>query len=195
MRKRLLVEVVERVRLVLVCVDALLEHIAARLILPDARIVARRNVFRAELHRLLQEALELDIAVAGDARIRRPSLRVVRQEVVDNLLLEHLLEIHDIVRDADDLRHAARVVNTAETAAAAVILIKITALLRQAHRHTDGLIALLLEQRRRKRAVHAAAHRDDYLLFRHSVIISFLLFFRIYTHRSSRFPSMKKTAR
>ena len=53
-RKRLLVEVVERVRLVLVCVDALLEHIAARLILPDARIVARRNVFRTELHRLLQ---------------------------------------------------------------------------------------------------------------------------------------------
>ena len=174
-RERLLVEVVERIRLVLVGVDALLEHIAARLVLRDARIVARRDVIRAELHGLLQEPLELDVAVAGDAGIRRPALRVVREEVIDDLFLEHLLEVHGVMRDADDLRHAARIVDTAEAAAAAVVLVKITALLRQAHRHTDGLIVLLLEQRRRKRAVHAAAHRDDYFLFCHSVIVSFLV--------------------
>ena len=160
-REAVLIEMIERIRLVFLRIDAFLEQPTAFSILFDARIVARRDVVRAELHRPLKQAAEFHKAVASDARIRRASFAVFGKEIIDDCLTKEFLEIHDVMRDADDLRDAPRIVDGRQRAAAAVICCEVAALVREPHRHADDVIAAFLEERRRQRAVDAAAHADD----------------------------------
>ena len=165
MREALLVQVVERVGLIFLRVDAFLEEIAARFVLLDARIVARRDVLRADFERALEEPAEFHIAVAGDAGVRRAAMRVLGEEVVDDFFAEEVFEIHDVVRDAEDVADAPRIVDGGKRAAAAVIFGEVAALVREPHRDADDVIALLQKERGREGTVHAAAHADDDGLF------------------------------
>jgi hypothetical protein len=77
------------------------------------------NRFGAEALRSVDQRRKFQIAVAMHARNRRPSRRVLAHEVGDHVLLELVLEVDDVVRDADRARDAARVVQVIERAAAA----------------------------------------------------------------------------
>ena len=158
---------IERIGLVLCHVDALLQQKTSRRVLRNTRIVARRHILRAELARPLQQPLEFHIAVAGDAGIRRAPARILIKEIVDNFLLKQLAEVHGIVRNADNLAHTARIVHAAQAAAATVAVLRLAALLRETHRHADDLIALLHQQRRRQRTIHAPRHRANHRFLAH----------------------------
>src|SRR5690606_15801870 len=67
---------VQEVALVLRGIDAA-QQLEAVLALPDAGIVARRDMPRAELDRVIEEGLELDLRVAEHVRIGRATGRVL----------------------------------------------------------------------------------------------------------------------
>ena len=101
---------------------------------------------RASLERLgpLDERRELQVAVAVHARNRRPSRRVLADEVGHDVLLEAPLEVDDVVGDADRARHTARVVQIVERAAAPEadlsVIVSAGRLIVQLHRETDHLV-------------------------------------------------------
>src|SRR5262249_43531852 len=96
--------------------------------------------------------------IAARARIGRPAAAVFGDEVVHHCRLEGAAEVHHIERDAELLGDAARIEKVVERATTAFLAA--LAALPQPHRHTDDVIALFDQQRRSKRAVDAAAHRD-----------------------------------
>ena len=49
-------------------------------------IMSRRHKIGALLHRPVEKAAELDVFIAHDIRIRRPSRSVLRDHIVDNML-------------------------------------------------------------------------------------------------------------
>ena len=129
MAQRLLIQMIERIGLILMDVDALLEHITAIFLLLDTRIMARSQELSAQLQRLIEQQPELHIAVAGNARIRRPTLGIIGQEIINDILLKRFFKVNRIMRNADGLGHAARIVDACEAAAATVVAVKVAALL------------------------------------------------------------------
>jgi hypothetical protein len=69
----------ELVTLVLGAVDAAAQHDAPVELDVDARVVAGRDAFAAELVREIQQALELQVAVADRARVGRAARRRTRR--------------------------------------------------------------------------------------------------------------------
>ena len=118
--------------------------------------MARGHVLRPEGERLLQQAFELHVAIAGDTGIRRPAFCIVSEKIVDDLFLEHLTEIHRIVRNADNLTDAAGIIDGTQAATAAVVVHKIAAIVGEAHGNADDIVPLLHKQCRRQRAIDAA---------------------------------------
>ena len=57
-----------------------------------------------------EELVELDVLVAGLARVRRGAIEVSVHERVDHARAELALDVQDEERDAEDLGDAARVV-------------------------------------------------------------------------------------
>src|SRR5213075_1255103 len=76
------------------------------------------------------------------------------------LLVELPLEVDDVVRDVDGGRHAPRVVQIVDRAAATERGLSL-ALVVQLHRQPDDVVPLLLEQGRGDRRVDAARHGYD----------------------------------
>ena len=167
MGEAMLIQVIQSIRLIFLLVQSLFQEPAPCRILLDARIVTRRYIRRTEFHCPRKQALELHIAVTRNAWIRRPAFRIVREKIIDDLLAEEFLEIHHIMGNADDFTNAARISHGAQRAAASVIFLEVAALIGKAHRNTDDIIPLFLEQGRRQRTVYTAAHTNDDTFFSH----------------------------
>ena len=83
----------------------------------DAGIVAGGDGVAVQGARLGPEGVELDELIAADAGVRRAPLRVLVVEVVDDPLGEDLLEVEDIVGDAQQVRHLPCVLDGGQRAA------------------------------------------------------------------------------
>src|SRR6185369_370851 len=108
----------------------------------------------------VEQIAELDLAIALDAGHRRLDGEIALGEAIDHRLLEAALVVEDVVRNADALGHAARVVDVLAGAAGALAVGR-RAVVVKLQRHADDVIALRLEQRRGHRGVDAARHGDD----------------------------------
>jgi hypothetical protein len=85
----------------------------------DLSVVARDDGVEAEVERLVEQRRELDLLVAAQARVRRAALRVLGDEVVDDVELEPLREVPDIEGNAERVGDAARIHRVFDRAAAA----------------------------------------------------------------------------
>ena len=91
----------EKVRLILGRIGAALQYVAAGCgIEIDPRVVACRDEVGAEPLGAADERRELEVAIAVDARNRRPSRRVLADEIRDDGVGELTLEIDDVVRES-----------------------------------------------------------------------------------------------
>jgi hypothetical protein len=98
-------------------VNASLQFIAVGLLVEaDSRIVARRDASSADPRRHVEKLIEFDEVIAQSARDRRAPSEVFSDKWLNDFLLEPLLEVHDVIRDAEVLRDCARVVNIVERA-------------------------------------------------------------------------------
>ena len=113
-----------------------------------ARVMTCRDPFRIDRVGLAYQVAELRERVAAHARNRRASARILADEIVDHVVTESCLEIDDVVRNAELLADAARVVDGIERAARAIG--NVVAVTEQLHRCTDDVVALLDEQCRRR---------------------------------------------
>ena len=154
-RELLLRQREEEVSLVLIGVGAALEQPPPVTVALDPCVVPRRHAGGAEALGAVEERGELQVAVAVGARHRRAARGVLADEVRDDGVLELALEVQDVVRDADRLRHAARIVEVVERAAAAESL-PVAPLVVELHGQADHLVTLLGEQGRGDRGVYAA---------------------------------------
>ena len=105
--------------------------------------------------------MELDHLVAGDAGHRRLAGDVARGEAVDDGLLEALLVVENVVRDAQRLGHPAGVVDIL-AGAAGPLAVGGFAMVVELQRDADDVVAGMLEQAGDDRGVDAARHGDDH---------------------------------
>jgi hypothetical protein len=123
--------------------------------------VARRHrVALVQPASAAEERAELHVGVAVDARARRPTAQVGRDERVDDAGSELALEVEDVERDAELAGHAPRVLGRVERAAAPLELAVRVGDVVEAHPDTDRLDALLVQQRGGHGRIHAAGHGD-----------------------------------
>ena len=154
----------EDIGLVFAVVHGLLQHHPVRGALNDG-VVAGGDVIRLQRHRPGHQEIELDLVVARDAGVGGAAVLVLGAEVVDNVGLELLLNVEDVVRDAQPAANRPGVDHIANGAATLIVLGKVGVLQAvQLHGHTHDLVALLLEQQGSNRRVHPAAHGDGHLL-------------------------------
>jgi hypothetical protein len=114
-------------------------------------------VGRAELQRVIEEGLELDLGVAQHIGIRRAAGRVLAQELGEHAVLVLGGEVHGLEFDPDHVRGRGRVDQVLPRRAVLVIVVVLPVL----HEETDDLMALLFQQMRRDRRIDAARHADD----------------------------------
>ena len=132
-----------------------------------ARIVTGRNPVRPHARRQIEERVELDGAVAERTGDGGAAGHVLVDEGPDDVRFEALLEVHDVVGNAEFLGHIAGVVDIVEIAAAPArgVLgeLRETLLIPELHRHADDAVSLAAQQSRGRGAVHAPAHshRDE----------------------------------
>ena len=157
-RQRRLVEHVHDVALILRSVGAALQREAAIRRAPDAGVVSGGDGVEAELLGPTQQAIELEVPVALDARIGRHAVGVGAHVRGDDVTVEVLAEVEHEMVDVELLRHPAGVVDIADAAAPGVALAA-----PELHRHADDIVPLLLQQRARDRRVDTAAHRQQNL--------------------------------
>jgi hypothetical protein len=147
----------QEVRLVLGAVGAAEEAAPLR-----AGVVPRGDGVAAEGVGVGEEVAELRKGVAAHAGDGRAAAGVFRHEVGDDIAAEVVLEVEDIVRDAQPRGHGLRVADRVEGAAGAVGNGAL-AVAEELHRGADDLVALLDEERRGDGGVHAPGHRDQHL--------------------------------
>ena len=112
MLQRLLIQMVERIRLILLHIDALCQHVpSGSLIMENLRIMPGCHIIRPHLPDLLQQPLKLHITIAGHTGIRRPPPRILCQKIIDDAPLKKLPEIDHIMRYSNDLRYPPGIVN------------------------------------------------------------------------------------
>src|SRR6202171_1169599 len=150
------IELIEHVGLVLGRIDGGMQLTAV----DDSRVVASRQPVETQVEHPAEHEVEPYECVAAHAGVGRAALEVVAVKRLDDPLAELLLEVPAVIRNVEQGRDAARVLDGVERTAPAVLcrLLGITArpLLQ---RHGDHLVALRLEQRGRDRGIDAARHR------------------------------------
>src|SRR5262245_8674316 len=92
-------------------------------VLCDTGIVTRGDVRRSDPLRHLPELVELDEVVAERAGDRRAAGQVLAHKRGDHLLLEALLEIDDVVGNAEALGYVARIVDIVDGAASSAAIV------------------------------------------------------------------------
>ena len=129
----------------------------AAVILCKPRIVSGRKCRSARPHGKIQKSAELDLAVAQYVRVRRAARPVFRKKIRKHPVAVFLCKIDRIVRDADGVRDPPHIFVIRGRSANAVLGFLFPVF----HEHAHHIIALLLEQVCRDRAVNAARHADD----------------------------------
>ena len=152
----------EDVGLVLVGVHAATQGPVVSTVGFDAGVVAGGDVAGLKHPGALGQEAELDLVVAGDARVGRASALVLAAEVVDDEAAELALHVEHVVRHAEDAADGAGVLNVVQGAAAPVVVGQVSLVdVVQLHRDADDVVTLPAQQQGRYRRVHAAAHGDD----------------------------------
>jgi hypothetical protein len=106
-----------------------------------------------------QHRVEADEAVAANARVRRPAGGVLGDEVVDDRGAEAGAHVERHVRDPHPVGERARSRDGLRGAAAPLAVVR--GVRPQLERHANDLVAAVERDLRRRRAVDAAAHRDQ----------------------------------
>ena len=119
-----------------------------------------RQNLGAQLMRGDQQVVEFDRHVAFHARDRRLAMNVALRKAVDDRLLEAAFVVEHVVRDADALGNASRVVDVLPCATRAFAMDR-GAVVVKLQCHPDHVITLRLEQGGRHRGVDTARHGDD----------------------------------
>jgi hypothetical protein len=126
--------------------------------------VPRRQNFSPNLPSGNQQLVELQMIVAKAARNRRAPAQIILHKWPHHVPLEALLLIHHVIRNADFLRDAARVVNIVDRAAAAMhrlrhaLAARQPALVPELHRQPYYLVSLGTQHRCDGRRIHTARH-------------------------------------
>jgi hypothetical protein len=107
--------------------------------------VSRRDNLGVERGGAFDERRELEARVAVDARNGCAARRVFADEVVDDGASKLFFEVDDVVREADGVGHASRILQIPEAAARAPRIGGV-ALVVQLHRKADDIVPLLGEQ-------------------------------------------------
>ena len=126
------------------------------------RVMPGGDVATVERVRVCEQVAELGEGVAPDARNGGTAVTVLAHEVLDDVQVEAILEIEDVVRDAEHVGHVARVVDRIERAAGAVG--NVFAVAEQLHRGAHHVVALLDEACSGHGAVYSAGHRHQHAL-------------------------------
>ena len=104
------------------------------------------------------------MVIAQAARDRRAPGKILRDERTHHVVLEALLLIDDVIRNAERLGHAARVVNVVDRAAASLhrlrhaLVTGQAALVPELQRESDDGVALLAQQRGDGGGVDSSGH-------------------------------------
>jgi hypothetical protein len=130
--------------------------------------VPRRDFLGAQAHGVVQEGLELDLGVAQDVGVGRAAGLVFAQEFGEHAVLVVGREIDVFDLDADHVGDGGGVdkIDVGRAVLAVVVIFPVL------HEDADDLVALLLEQVRRHRGVHASAQTHDDPLARTRAFIS-----------------------
>ena len=165
-RKLLLRQVIQDIALVLRRVDRFFEDIFLPVAL-DARIVAGRDILAPHDVRTLKKLVELQIAVAVDAGVRRDPVFVGVHKAVDDAGAELILEVEDIKREAQPVCDAAGILGIVERAAGMALGDARVLVVVELHHAANAVIARVRQQLRRDGGIHAAGHGDQYLFSSH----------------------------
>ena len=106
---------------------------------------------------MVEEGLELDLGIAQHVGVGRAAGLVLAQELGEDPVLVVGREVDVLDLDAEHVGHAGGVdeVDVGRAVLAVVVVFPVL------HEDADHLVALLLEQVRGDRGVHAAAQTDD----------------------------------
>ncbi len=161
-RELRLVQPVQEVALVLARIDPAQKFVPAHR-LTDPRVVSRRDVLCAELQRMVEKRLELDLGIAEHVGVRRAAGRVFAQELGEHAVLVLGREVDRLEFDADHIGRRGRVDQILARRAVLVVVIVFPVL----HEESDDVVTLLLQQPGRDRGVDPARHTDDDTPFAH----------------------------
>ena len=154
-------QIVEEVGLVLRRIPSFLQLKPSRgRVRPAPRVVAGRDGLAAHDAGAIPERRELHLRVAGGAGNRRFSGEIGGDEGTHDPFAEFLLEVENVVRDAESPGHPARVGEVVERAAAPR-LTRIAGMVPELHREADDLVPLFLQKQGGDRGVHSAGHGDS----------------------------------
>ena len=129
---------------------------------PDAGVVTGRDVVAPMVARVVEQCVELEVAVAVDAGVGRTPLLVGPHELLDDPSLERRAQVDDLVRKAQAPRDRRRIVGIGAAAACAWLGVAV-----QQHRRAQAFVARLLEQVGGDAGVDAAAHGDEHAFAGH----------------------------
>src|SRR5579863_468740 len=129
----------------------------------DPRVMAGRDEVRLKGARALPQAIELDLAIAHHARIRRAAAQVLGSKVVHHTGSEIRSQIDDVKGKIEPLRYPARVLEiVVRTTGPSAARFARRPLGRKPHRHPDDIVALVAEQRRGHGTIDSAGHRNQH---------------------------------
>src|SRR6202051_5372740 len=132
----------------------------------EARVVTGRHIVRADAIGETLQGPQLHEVIAGYTWIRRAPAPVRIDEAIDDVALERLLEVEDVMRNAEGGGAASRVIEIVRSAAR----LRVRGSRRDVHfhGHADHIAAALGEEAGGDRRIDAGAHRGDYAGFRHT---------------------------
>ena len=155
----LLIEAIEEIALVLAAVFGLEQLIFAATVVfpaPHARVMARRDAFGAQFHRMVEETAELDFRIAQNVRVGRAPGFIFAQKIGEHALFVFVREIHHFKVDANDVAHRRHI----DQILARRAVLRIVVVFPVLHEEPGDGVALLLEQQGRDRRIDPAGHTD-----------------------------------
>jgi hypothetical protein len=155
-RQLVLAQIPEDITLILLVVSTAREKMLSPAC-HDLRVVTSGDRVEAETDSSLEEQVELNMAIALDARIRRLARRVASYEGLDDVALELRGVIEHVMVNAEHLGDSARVVDVGDRTAT-----RVRHPAPQLQGRANHLMALLEEEPSGHRRVNASAHRHEY---------------------------------
>src|SRR5437899_4641505 len=127
-------------------------------------IMAGRDVIAAECPGFAPEIAELEFLIAHHTRVRRPTSLIFAGKIINYDALELIGLVHNIMRDPERMRHAARISDRLRPAAF-VLRTRDTILRPHLHSHANDVVALFAQQISCDAGVHPTAHAKENALF------------------------------
>ena len=160
MREPALVQGVEEVALVLAGVEGFGQARRAVATGDDARVMPGCHELASQLVGHLEEAPELEVAVAQHAGVGREPRFIRRDEPLDDVAVEFCSAVDDVVLDAEVGGERRGVADVALVVAAPRGVSAGGAAVVEAHGRADAFVALFHEHVRGDARIDAAAHGD-----------------------------------